>query len=228
MYKPKGIADRIKKMPKYIGKNSYTFTRTESDLPPLPKSMFVTHLVAVSGSTPVFIVGSVMAASSVLEWGVPLIAASVAGFTAPFVVGGRRRKKYRGELSDGLNGFLPQVVVSEMPKLTAEQVTALDNGHHLEIPLNDGGTVAIKLGREYYMKQPDVAGSINVVPANNGVAEFDILLKNLSDTNPDIARALNAASEQSAVSQKKVEEQRSKTDQKPTIADYLIRNFNRN
>jgi hypothetical protein len=226
MYKPKGIVDRIKKMPKYIGKNSYTFTRAESDLPPLPKSMFVAHLVAVSGSTPVFVVGSVMAASSVLEWGIPLIAASVAGFTAPFVVGGKRRKKYRGELTDGLNGFLPQIVFSEMPKLTAEQVIALDNGHHIEVPMDDGGTVAIKLGREYYMKQPDVAGSINVVPANNGVAEFDILLKNLSDTNPDIAKALRAASSQSAMGHPKVEEQK-KTEPKPTIASYLARNFNR-
>jgi hypothetical protein len=225
MLKPKVLTERIKKMHKYVGKNSYTFSRTESELPPPPKSMFLPHLFTVMGSTPVFVVGSVMAASSVLEWGIPLVAASVAGVTAPFVVGNKRRKRYREELTTGLNTFLPQVVFSEMPQLTTELVTALDNGYHVEIPLNGGGVVSIKLGKEYYMKQPDVAGSINVVPANNGIAEFDLLLRNLSDTNPDIARALNAASSQSAMSQKKAEEQKTKADQKPTIASYLARNL---
>jgi hypothetical protein len=75
------------------------------------------------------------------------------------------------------------------------------------------------------MKQPDVAGSIHVVPANNGIAEFDLLLRNLSDTNPDIARALNAASSQSMMSQKKAEEQKTKAEQKPTIASYLAKNL---
>lgn len=228
MLKPKTITDRILKAHSHIGKNSYTFTRTESELPPPPKSMFLAHLLAVIGGTPVFVIGSVMTASSVLEWGVPLVAASVAGITAPFVVGGRRRKRYREELTAGLNTFMPQVVFNEMPQLTVAHVAALDHGCHLEVPLSDGSRVAIKLGREYYMKQPDVAGSIKVIPASNGTAEFDLLLKNLSETEPDVARALRAASRKTEMAQKKVEDQRRKVEPKPTIADFLARNLNRN
>jgi len=226
MLKVGPVVARIKKMHKFVGKNSYAFSRAESELPSPPKSMFTAHLVTVVGGTPLFVVGSVMAASSVLEWSVPLLTASIAVVTAPFVVSNKRRKKYRGELTEGLNAFLPQVVFSEMPRLGVQHVTALDNGHHLEIPLNGGGTVTIKLGREYWMKQPDIAGSILVTPANNGIAEFDLLLKNLSDTNPDVARALNTASNKSAFTQKKADDHMKKAEQKQTIASYLTRKRN--
>lgn len=216
-----GLTSNVqKRIHRFVGKNAYAFTRNELDLPPQPKSMFTTHLLSVVGGTPVFVIGSVMTASSVLEWGIPLVAASLAGVTAPFIASNKRRKEYRNAVTEELNTFLPQVVFTDMHKLTPLQVAMLEKGYRLEIPLDGGGSLGIKLGKEWYMNQSNIFGMINVQPSSNGIAEFDTLLRNLSESNPEVAKALETASKNASQSAEgKL--------QKPNIASFLARNLKR-
>lgn len=213
MIKTKKLINSVRNITKQSKeRDRYPFTSLEAGMPNAPKSMFITHLVTVTGSTPVMVAGGVMAASSVVELGAALIAASVAGVSAPFVVRKNRRKKYREELASSLNAYLPQVALTEVPSITPLQAKALDEGRSLEIPLSNGSTLAITFGNKFDKavdafiddvleapKKAKFAGVVRIIPADNGINEFDDLLQSLSETNPDIATAFTKVSEKPAV-----------------------------
>jgi hypothetical protein len=200
VFKVRGAVSRVKDLPKYLTTNSYSFTPEEVGITTLPRSIFVPSIIAVSGSTPAIIIGSAMTASSVAEWGVPLIAAAVAGYSAPFGMRATRQKKLRKEVSEGLTALLPQLILEGAPVVTETHAATLLKGKAVEFRLSTGSTVAIRLGDRL---KGDIgektAGTVYLVPGTRGTAEFDVLVEGISAKNPDVSKALREASVRNSV-----------------------------
>lgn len=193
MLKIRGAVDRLKKMTKYAGWNTYSFTRPEAGFSPAPRSMLMTHAVTVFGGVPPFIIGSVMSVAGAGDVGVSLIAASFAIVCTPVGVRVVRKKRYERGMTGRIKLLLPEIILNESIALTEEHGRALFRGEYVEIPLSSGARLAIKTGG-VISDNENVAGTLHLSPPASGIAEFDHLLDNLNRTNPDVAAALNKAS----------------------------------
>lgn len=195
MFKIRGSVDRIKSLPKYLKTNSYSFTPEEAGITSLPQSMFIPSIISVSGSVSAFVMGAAMTATSVEEVGIPLLAASVAGITAPFAMKASQQKKLRKEVAEGLTALLPQLILEGVPAITEEQASLLIKGKAVEVRLSSGSVVAIRLGGKVQGNMDErIAGTVYLLPAKRGTEEFDALLGTLQSRDRDVAKALETAS----------------------------------
>lgn len=193
MFKIRGAVSRVKDLPKYLQTNSYSFTAEEVGITSLPRSLFIPTVISVSGSTPAFIIGSALTASSVMEWGVPLLAAAAAGLGTPLGMYFNRQKKLRREVAEGLSSLLPQLIFEGAPAITEDHAALLLQGKAVEVRLGSGSVVAIRLGSQIKGSiDAKTAGTVYLTPGNQGTQEFDTLLDGIASRNPAVAKALQA------------------------------------
>lgn len=206
---------------------TYPFTQGEIGLSSTsPKSTFGIWVVSALGSTPMMVIGSVMTASSVTEWGVPLLAASVAGFATPIGIGRSRHKKFSAKVQKGLNELLPRIIFGSVPEVSEEQAKALSKGKTVTLPIPGGGDVTIKLGKDLLNTVGDVlteewdaaisgylwgdeskqkeikkfrGGTIYLNQPQSGAAEFQALLENLKTEQPAVRKAIEAVEARKAL-----------------------------